>query len=219
MEEYNKSFKYWKTQEVEEVFGIEPATDTSRLDAWLKATCVIEKEEQAQLDYLRNRLIDKVPYWNEAAIKFYFLGPLMNLVNYDMGAYNSFLEQSMTVTINEEIKISGNIDFLVATGKQIPRIPFFTFHEYKPEIKAAIDPMGQLLIAMVGAQQANKTKGYNSPLYGVYTIGRLWFFVVLEGKKYSKSLAYDATQNDLKSIFCVLKKVKEYIEEQLAVLV
>jgi hypothetical protein len=215
MEEYRKSFKYWKTQEVEEVFGIEPDEQNIRLNNWLSATCDVSEVEQAQLDFLKQRLINKVAYWNEAAIKFYFIGPLMNLVDYDTDKYNSFLEHTLSIAINDDITVSGNLDFLVATGKQIPRIPLFALHEYKPEPNTSIDPMGQLLIAMVAAQNTNKVKGYNYPLYGTYVVGRFWFFVLLEGNKYSKSLAFDATQQDLNSIFCILKKVNNYIQEEL----
>jgi hypothetical protein len=35
------------------------------------------------------------------------------------------------------------------------------------------------------------------PLYGCYVVGRNWFFLVLNGKEYDVSLAYDATQDDL----------------------
>lgn len=214
IDEFNKDFKYWKTQEVEEVFGIEPAKDNSRLEEWLKATCPISEEEKKQLEVLQQRLISRVKYWNETAIQFYFIGPLIGMVNYDTDKYNSFLEHKMPLEINKNITISGNIDFLVATGKQIPKVPFFTLHEYKPEPNTSADPQGQLLISMVAAQKRNQVKEFNAPLYGVYTIGRLWFFIVLEGKTYSESLAYDATQEDLLDIFCILKKVKEYIEIQ-----
>lgn len=215
MEEYNKSFKYWKTQEVEEAFGVLPAEDTQILDNWLQANGAITEAENEQLTFLKNRLISKVSYWNEAAIKFYFLGPLMNLVNYDVGEYNSFLEQSMSAKINETITVSGNLDFLVATGKQIPRTPLFALHEYKPEPHSSNDPMGQLLIGMIAAQQANKAKGFTYPLYGTYTVGRLWFFITLEGQYYTKSLAYDATQSDLLQIFRILRKVKDYLAAEL----
>lgn len=216
MEEYRKSFKYWKTQEVEEVFGIEPFDEEPLLKDWLNASCVISTDEQKQLDFLKNRLIKKVSYWNEAAIKFYFIGPLMNMINYDHDTYNSFLEQTLSVKVNEDITVSGNLDFLVATGKQIPRAPLFTLHEYKPEPNTSTDPMGQLLISMVAAQKRNLKKGYDYPLYGTYVVGRFWFFITLNGNKYSKSLAFDATQEDLATIFCVLKKVNEFIDVRLA---
>jgi hypothetical protein len=76
--------------------------------------------------------------------------------------------------------------------------------------------MGQLLISMVAAQKQNATKGFDYPLYGTYVVGRFWFFVTLEGNQYCKSLAFDATQGDLKTIFCMLKKVNEYIATELS---
>lgn len=214
MEEYKKSFKYWKTQEVEEVFGVEPEENSDLMNEWLSAKCVITSDERKQLDFLQKRLTDKVAFWNEAAIKFYFLGSLMHLINFDHNQYNSFFDTPLS-TINQALPPSETLDFLVATGKQIPRIPFFALRVYKNEPNAGIDPMGQLLFAMVSAQKGNQTKGFSYPLFGTFVVGRLWFFVALDGNKYSKSLAFDATQNDLDSIFCILKKVNDYIEKQL----
>lgn len=213
MEEYNKPFKYWKTQEVEDVFGIEPGKDNTRLDEWLKADCPVSDEEKKELQSLQAHLTAKVKYWNEAAIKFYFIGPLMRLVQYDTSRYNSFLEHVMSLKLKDGLKVSGKIDFLVATGKQIPKIPFFTLHEYKPEPNTSPDPQGQLLMAMVAAQKYNQSKDIDLPLYGVYVIGRFWFFVILEGNQYLESLAYDATQTDIYDIFCILKKVKTNIDK------
>ncbi|MEM0994017.1 MAG: hypothetical protein AAGI49_13345, partial [Bacteroidota bacterium] len=205
----------WKTQEVEEVFGIAPAKDKSKMEDWENATFEHTEAEQKELISLQNHLIAKVKYWNEAALKFYFLGPLIRMVQYDTEKYNSFLEQKLKIKINEEIEISGNIDFLVATGKQIPKTPFFALHEYKPEPNISTDPQGQLLIAMLAAQRENKQLGIEYPLYGVYVTGRLWFFLILAGNQYVESLAYDATQADLFQIFSMLKKAKVYIEQQL----
>lgn len=210
-----KLFKYWKTQEVEDTFGIAPATDNSLLEDWLSADCEITEREREELEDLKANLIKKVKYWNEAAMKFFFLGPLMRLVDYDNDEYNAFLEQTLHVKLNDEVIASGNVDFLVATGRQIPKVPFFTLHEYKPEPNYSSDPQGQLLIAMVAAQQYNATHGIDLPLFGIYVIGRLWFFVTLKGTKYTESLAFDATQEDLYKIFCMLRKVKNYIREEL----
>lgn len=212
-----KSFQYWKTQEVEEVFGINLGKDETSLKNWLNDQCKILPDEMKQLDYLKHRLIDKVAFWNEAAIKFYFLGPLMNLVDYDTEQFNSFLEQSLSIQIDENNSASGKLDFLVATGKQIPRTPFFTLHEYKPEPNTATDPLGQLLVAMVAAQKANEAIDVNIPLYGTYVVGRFWFFVLLEGNTYTKSLAFDATQEDLEQIFCILRGVKSRIHKNLEI--
>ncbi len=215
MEEYNKSFKFWKTQEVEEVFGIAPTSNKTRLNNWLTAKCIVTEEEKKRLLELQAHLLEKVEFWNEAAIKFFFIGPMISLLQYDNLHYNAFLEQNLSVAINDKITISGNVDFMLATGKQIPKVPFFALHEYKPEPTASNDPQGQLLVAMLAAQRKNKAKEIDIPLYGVYVIGRLWFFLVLEGNHYSKSLAYDATQEDLMDIYCILKKVKDYVDKEL----
>ena len=215
MDAYNKSFKYWKTQEVEDVFGIQPAKDKSRMLAWEQANFSISEEEQRYLRRLQEHLIAKVKYWNEAALKFYFLGPFIAMINYDTDEYSSFLEQNLTLELDTNITISGNVDFLVATGKQIPKIPLFTLHEYKPEPNVSSDPQGQLLISMVAAQKANAKVGIVYPLYGVYVTGRFWFFIILDGNEYTESLAYDSTQEDLFKIFSMLKQTKYYISDEL----
>ena len=63
-EEFNKSFKYWKTQEVEEAFGIRPSNDRSRLDAWLSAKCEISEEDKKWLSELQKHLCFRVDFWN-----------------------------------------------------------------------------------------------------------------------------------------------------------
>lgn len=214
MEEYKKSFKYWKTQEVEDVFGIQPATDKTRMTEWEGADCEITEREKEEILSLQAHLISKVKYWNEAALKFYFLGPFIRMIHYDTDKYSSFLEHSLKLEVSKDIIISGNVDFLVATGKQIPKIPFLTLHEYKPEPNVSSDPQGQLLVSMVAAQRANTKKGINYPLFGAYVTGRLWFFIILEGNNYIESLAYDATQKDIFKIFCMLRKTKEYINSE-----
>jgi hypothetical protein len=47
---------------------------------------------------------------------------------------------------------------------------------------------------MVAAQVQNKD---NEVLYGCYVSGRNWFFVVMEGKNYVVSNAFNATNDDI----------------------
>ncbi|MCI5144338.1 MAG: hypothetical protein D3923_02145 [Candidatus Electrothrix sp. AR3] len=63
---------------------------------------------------------------------------------------------------------------------------------------------------MVAAQKLNND---DQPVYGCYVMGRLWFFVLLDGQDYAASLAYDATKDDLNEIFSLLKKTKGIIAE------
>ena len=62
---------------------------------------------------------------------------------------------------------------------------------------------------MVAAQKLNKD---NKPIYGIYVNGRNWFIVVLEGQNYATSLAYDATSDDIFSLFAVLEFMKTTME-------
>ena len=62
---------------------------------------------------------------------------------------------------------------------------------------------------MVAARAMNRRA---HPLYGAYVIGRHWYFVILDNTTYSESLAYDATREDITTIFGVLCHTKEIIE-------
>ena len=115
---------------MEDFFGIAPAKDKTRMEDWENVSKDCSEEEHQELLSLQEHLIAKVKYWNEAALKFYFLGPLIRMVKYDTDRYNSFLEQNLKLKINDALDISGNFAFLVATGKQIRKTPFFTLHEY-----------------------------------------------------------------------------------------
>jgi len=99
---------------------------------------------------------------------------------------------------------------MIASGWEVPKMPFFCLHEYKQDEIAKGDSKGQTLAAMLVAQKKNDFK---NPVYGVCVRGRFWEFMVLDGQKYSVSLAYDATKNDLFEIFCILKKIKIIIEK------
>lgn len=210
-----KSFKYWKRQEVEETFDLSRLSEMDLLTEWLKVNhqSITEKEREAIIE-LRQLLKKFIISWNKAELKFHFLGPFMGLIKLYSDKYNSFVERSLTAIIGNETS-SGNIDFLVAAGEQIPRVPYFLLHEYKPEEGTSNDPIGQLLIAMIAAQQANHQKEINFPIYGSYVIGRNFYFVVLNQKEYALSDAYTATQDDIFDIFSIFKKTKAYIDSRI----
>lgn len=210
-----QSFKYWKTQEVEDIFGIAPAEDDAELQAWLNTSCEISAVEKQRLAELQQELREKAAYWNEATLKFFFLAPLISMVGFNTKKYNGFAEAKLELKYNKQT-IQGYVDFMVATGKQIPKAPFFTLHEYKPEPNVSTDPRGQLLIAMLAAQESNRKKDADIPLYGVYVIGRFFFFLYFHQNRYAVSLAYDATQQDIEQIYRILKQVKLYIDKHVA---
>lgn len=206
-----KSFKHWKRQEVEETFGIEEVETHPLLEKWLKANNEISESESTRLEELRELLIKNVDLWNEAELKMKFLGPLLNLVNYDTKHYRAFMERSFSLRKADDVA-NGTVDFLIARGKQIPRSPFFCIHEYKSDPSASNDPLGQLLIGLVAIYIENQKKNNEIPLYGIYVVGRFFYFVAFDGTSYAKTLrAFDATKEDILMIYKMLKEIKIYI--------
>jgi hypothetical protein len=63
--------------------------------------------------------------------------------------------------------------------------------------------------------QAKNQNG--KPLYGAEVIGSNWRFVVMEGKEYCISKAYDCTDEpELRQIIAILRKFKEILTTELA---
>jgi hypothetical protein len=204
-----KSFKYWEIQDLHEQFNLVKLESTEKLNKWLSAQNEITKEEKIQIEILKNKLINNANYWNEEELKIKFIGPFLELVNLDGDNYKLFYNRSMTASI-DNIKVSGTVDMVVASGFQKPKKPFFCIHEYKQELKKdSADPVGQLLSEMIVAQKIN---GNGQLIYGSYVIGRSWYFIILEGNEYTVSDTYVATQDDIYIIFKILREVKKYIE-------
>jgi len=212
MEQVNQSFKNWKAQEVEKAFGIKRTKKSVLLDRWLDARPSSTERQWDEVERLRQSAEDNVDAWNEAALKFFFIGPLVSQVNFNTDGYSGFLEQTLVIS-NETVSARGNVDFMVAAGRQIPEAPYYVLHEYKPETTTILDPQGQLLIAMLSAQRANMDIQLTQPIYGTYVLGRFWFFVILNGNEYTISKAFDSTdKNGVESIFFALLQVKVYID-------
>ncbi len=211
-----KPFENWLTQEVKQTFGIQEVEKNIHLEAWLAANIDTTETELQQLEKLRLRLHKKVKYWNEDELKFFFISQLIDLVDFNSNKqYAAFTQRILSakiLTVQKEIMpLRGRVEWFVATGEQIPQHPFFFIHEYKPHIKSTpSDPLGQLLIAMVVANELNQDK---IPLYGAYIIGKHWQFIVLETNMFAESISLDATQmDDLLQIFRMLKDAKQRIE-------
>jgi hypothetical protein len=207
-----KPFEQWLFEEVELAFGIDRIEGLDALKQWLYVPDAPPLSER--MDALRIDLAQNVEMWNEDDIKMMFIALLLAEIRFNnLPHYKVFTQRLFTIQ-TPEVEAAGKVEWFVATGKQIPKKPFFFLQEYKPEKTSGNDPLGQLLIAMIDAQILNEAP--QEPIFGCYNIGRIWFFVVLIGKEYGVSRAYDATQtDDLTDMVAILKKVKAYIHEQL----
>jgi hypothetical protein len=210
----NKEFKAWIYDDIEEVFGLKRLYEHH---LWGKlAKLEIDKNYKyiEQIEEYRQQLFMYVDTWNEDELKFMFISRLIGLVSFFSPNYKVFTQRPLSVKYNNGTQTtSGKIEFMLAKGKQIPKKPFFFLHEYKQENRRDNDPLGQLLIAMIAAQVQNAD---NETLYGCFVSGRNWFFVLLEGKEYSVSKAYDASDNDIYQIFAILLWFKEKAEQKFA---
>ncbi len=210
----NKSFDAWLYEEVEQEFGL---TRLYKHKLWLEfENFSLENghKDRPIIEELSERLFNYVDTWNEDELKFMFISPFVNLVKYVSNHYKVFTQRPMSITYADGTKTtSGKVEFMLAKGKQIPQKPFFFLHEYKQEKRRDNDPLGQLLIAMVAAQTQNAD---GETLYGCFVVGRSWFFVILEGKEYSVSNAYNAAGRDIYQIFAILLWLKQKTEERFA---
>ena len=239
----NITFSAFDEQMVRRMFGIKEELKENLLIQWehRAKTIKITEEEQKLLDRLYAKLKLFVRSWNEEELKLKFIGHLVELVNFDDYELEvvAFSERSLGMTYNDT-EINGVVDLMVASGISHPEQPFLFIHveskseiptqfgKYKREKDNSGDPVGQLLSTMFVAKELNKKpKPYtlfnaerqqltHIPLYGVYVIGRMWVFSILNEQKYFLSKSYDSTdQEDLKEIFKLLKAQKMMIMEQL----
>ena len=207
-----KEFSKWTIDEVEDYFKLAPIDEHSLLNQWLNNDCAVSSAEDHRLAELCERLRVHIHDWNEEELKLYFIGPLLDLVDYLHDDYQAFFERTLSVRIDGQ-RLSGVVDCLIATGRRSPKCPIFCLHEYKPERHSSNDPLGQITVAMVAAQYLNNDA---KPVYGAYIIGGFWYFLVLHHTSYVVSFAQDATKaDDVRRIFMMLKYIKQRIEQGL----
>jgi hypothetical protein len=215
------NFKDWNRDKLRARFGLKRNYHLPAMEAWSSSTEEISNLEQQILSLWQQSIQKYVDFWNEEEVKLKFIGNLISLTNYDTENLSAFADRYLEGEVDGEV-ICGKPDFMVAQGKQDVGSPFFFIHEYKkeapypPQGEIIEDPAAQLLAAMLVAYEHNlNISALNQkPIYGAYVIGRLWYFVVLQGREYAMSLAYDATKaDDLLEIFRMLKANRQQIRE------
>lgn len=160
--------------------------------------------------------LENIPFWSEEDLKMYFISNILRLsklMNVENKGYVGVFEKHLSATINAT-KLSVRTDFLVAKGfKNVIEEHYFHFQEYKPQLNPTGEPMAQLLEAFLIGQAKNAKI---TPLYGCEVIGGTWKFVVMEGRNYCVSAAFDCTKrNDLLKIIAILRKFKDILETRL----
>jgi hypothetical protein len=212
-----RPFASWDEDMVKIELGLKKVRSSPLLTEWTTAPYTPSNAETEAITRLKDSVFDNVVAWNEDELKFKFLGPFMQIINFDQEDFRAFtqrkIEAIIETTDKKQIRVGGVVDFVVAMGRVNPRHPFFFLHEYKKERGSANDPLAQVLVEMLAAQTLN---GTSEPMYGCYIVGRNWFFIVLEGSEYAVSSTFDATQNDIFQITAILKAIKKRVEDAVA---
>jgi len=203
-----KSFENWFWEDIENSFNITKVKELVPMSEWENCSLVnLEAPETKVLEKLRTLLEKHYQDWNEEELKLNFIAPLLTLIDYYENdyEYQPFAERTLKAEIGEW-ELSGTVDWVLAKGKQKPKKPFFFIQEYKRTKMGDSDPLGQLLIAMLVAQKNNEA---SFPILGTYIIGKDWYFVLLNDKKYTVSKPYQAlAKEDLMGIVAMLFEVK-----------
>ena len=205
-----KSFKYWTRQDIADEFGLKLTRECTDLNKWLSLDVDLTDVEKASLAKLKDKLMRYVDIWNEQELIIKFISFIIGMADYDTDEFKSYANRKLKGTIDGK-EVSGEVDLMIASGQFEPKRPYFCLHEYKKEEGINNDPLGQLLIAMLTAQELNNN---TFPIYGAYVSGRNWFFLTLQNDTYCISNEYVATRDDIYDIMKIMKSLKTIIEKQ-----
>jgi hypothetical protein len=202
---------------LERQFGLIPKDTLPSLEAWGSTNFQLPADEERQARKLSYNLFQNAVHWNETDLSMHFIGPMFSLVGFtEKLRFNLFAQRTIFACIND-VELTGRVDELIASGYRDPQQPFFAFNEYKRQTDPDGEPAGQAMAAMLVGQALNED---GKPIYGCHIIGRHWFFMILEGKKYAISKAFDGADfEDACQILRILFQLKEYCMERTAHLV
>jgi hypothetical protein len=209
-----EKLNHYDGAEVIERFNIEKQLECKVLDDWLDVTGTLTDMEQYMLGTVRQDIIVSGRDWNEEELKMNFVAIVFFVARLNVPKkVQVFYERRLNGEV-EGIPISVKVDGMLATPTNAnrPKNPYFFLQEFKRSLGDDHDPEGQMLAAMILAQELNKD---GKPLYGCWLQGKVWNFTTLIGKNYCVSRLYDASsKRDSELIVMILRKLKTLIENR-----
>ena len=212
----NKIKSYTETELID-IFGLTRLWGNAKIPLmqdWTDASVVLTPAEHDIFEEIYTNAAENIIGWQEEDLKMLFISPVLFLAQIkNTKRYLTFFERTIEGTINGHY-LKTKTDFMVASGSVgIFKVPYFHFQEYKPFKNPSGDSMGQLLEAMLIAQQKNDN---GKPIYGCEIIGKYWSFVIMQHRTYCVSDAYDCTKKaDLMQIIAILRKFKYILDTEL----
>lgn len=204
-------FKNWNLDQLDKAFGLKQVWKSDLMTAWQNFSVEIDEFEEKTLLNLQIPLIKGGRAWNEVELENKFISPLIMTAKIDNDEMAYFLERPLSGIVGE-YELSGIVDGMIASGFRNPQIPYFCLHEYKRSVENQGTPDAQALAAMLVAQELNQ---HDKPIYGLYVVGLIWNFIVLNGNEYCISKDYTSDDENVFLIFKMLKALKQIIHAEL----
>jgi hypothetical protein len=206
------TFKDCSLTQLDKAFGLTQIWQCELLKKWENNSCEITAFEKESLLNFQEALIRGGRAWNEVELENKFISPLIMTAKIDDGKIGYFLERPLLGIVGD-YELSGTVDGMIASGFREPGEPYFCFHEYKRSIENQGTPDAQVLAAMLVAREMNQN---TMPIYGLFVVGLVWNFVLLNGQEYCISAEYTAANEDIFAIFKMLKALKQIIKSELS---
>jgi hypothetical protein len=210
--ESKEKINHYSFDEVLDRFDILPITKCSNLEDWMNPPpSPITSVHEGMLAELPEEYNENYIGWNEEELKMNIISIIFKVANVNQkGVVKTFYERRLSGEVDSK-KISVIVDCMIAshTNSGKPQMPYFFMQEFKRTKGDSHDPEGQMLAAMILAQELNKD---GKPLYGCWLQGKNWNFTTLIGRDYCVSKQFDATDiEDLHQIVFILRKLKDLI--------
>jgi hypothetical protein len=207
-----QKFYKFREQDMLNTFGIQTISECEELNSWIDTNDSISDFEDKVLDLALLRYQRLGRGWNEEELKMHFISAILNVADPNIeGICKTFFERPLEGVINN-YQMQIVTDCMVASHRLggDPDKPYFFLQEFKQAQRfGRTDPQGQMLAAMLLAQQINGDEKY---VYGCYVIEKQWTFTTLLDRTYCQSQSYNATKkDDLLQIVYILRKLKELI--------
>ena len=202
------NFSTWTLTKLEHRFGLKMLRKPHPvMEAWLAGQSPLEDSELEQVDRLQKTLFYHVSGWNEQELSLHFIGPMLSLADIRGETFDTFAGRTFSAVVDGE-ELAGIPDGMIASGFREPEKPYFCLQEYKRERDPDGDPAGQCMAAMLAAQALN---GDRQPVFGAFIIGRMWVFMLLDGKSYVQSKDFSGVDEGA-AILRVLRNLRSIIE-------
>jgi hypothetical protein len=202
------NFSNVKFSDLEEIVSIKVVDNDAKFDEWFETPYQVKEEEIIFFKNLIQKHKNRIAFYMEENLKAKYIIPILNLVDFIVEPVSDWYDTVLSGTVNG-VELKGFTDFMVASGTENPKKPYFFIQEFKPSIPDK-DPRVQLLAELLVATEKNKT----TIMRGGYIIGQFWKFVILEkiGEnqyEYFVSKAFDSLDlDDLQQIYVILQAVK-----------